>query len=116
MVAVHRSMVPALRALRSDARRAGIDIEFISGYRSTARQAALYKAYLARGKTGTPVAPPGRSYHNFGLAVDFRTVPRTAAAVRTVGLLAERRGFRWGGRFGDPHHIDTGNLGADRAE
>lgn len=40
-----------------------------SGYRSYARQAQLYADYLA-GRHPAPVAPPGTSMHNFGLASD----------------------------------------------
>ena len=39
----------------------------LSGYRSLDEQAALYQTYLAGGPLA---APPGKSAHNFGLAVD----------------------------------------------
>jgi hypothetical protein len=39
----------------------------VSGYRSIPEQIALYKKYQAGGPRA---APPGRSAHNFGLAVD----------------------------------------------
>src|SRR5262250_1916947 len=41
-----------------------------SGCRSRAQQTALYQSYL-RGENRLPVAPPGRSLHELGLAVDI---------------------------------------------
>ncbi len=61
----------------------GMNISIGSGYRSIAHQTSLYNAYIACGKCGAPVAPPGRSKHNFGLAIDLsfngRPLPRTLA-------------------------------------
>ncbi|MBI5644901.1 D-alanyl-D-alanine carboxypeptidase family protein [Candidatus Kaiserbacteria bacterium] len=54
------------------AEAAGQDITIGSGYRSVDLQKKLYAEYEAKGKAGAPVAPPGRSKHNFGLAIDFR--------------------------------------------
>lgn len=51
---------------------AGMNITIGSGYRSVQHQTQLYNAYVAGGKRGAPVAAPGRSKHNFGLAVDLR--------------------------------------------
>ena len=42
--------------------------DVLEGYRSLERSAALYAAYL---KGGPKAAPPGKSAHNYGLAVDF---------------------------------------------
>lgn len=39
--------------------------------RTHAQQARLYRAWLARGKTGLPAAAPGHSMHELGLAVDI---------------------------------------------
>ena len=38
------------------------------------QQRVLYEQYLARNKTGTQVAEPGKSLHNCGLAVDISMV------------------------------------------
>lgn len=43
---------------------------FGSTCRTQAEQARLYKAYLA-GQSDFPVAPPGKSMHQRGLAVDM---------------------------------------------
>lgn len=50
---------------------AGMNVTLNSGYRSKERQAELYRVHVANGKSGAPVAPPGRSKHNFGLAYDL---------------------------------------------
>lgn len=57
------------------AHAAGIPLQITSAYRSPELQAQLYERAIA--KYGSPeaarkwVAPPGRSQHNHGLAVDF---------------------------------------------
>ncbi len=50
---------------------AGMNLAIGSGYRSMDMQKGMYQKYLACGKCGAPVAPPGVSKHNFGLAVDL---------------------------------------------
>ena len=61
--------------MTQDAHAAGVPLQITSAYRSPEVQARLYEAALA--KYGSPeaarkwVAPPGRSQHNRGTAVDF---------------------------------------------
>lgn len=43
----------------------------VYGYRTLAEQDALYQKYLAG---GPKAAPPGKSAHNFGLAVDVQLI------------------------------------------
>lgn len=62
----------ALRTLLDVLRGLGYSATFTSGYRSPAKQLQLYKAWLA-GKSRYPVAKPGRSRHEQGLAVDIST-------------------------------------------
>jgi LAS superfamily LD-carboxypeptidase LdcB len=50
----------------------GIPARITSGYRTHAQQRALYRRYLA-GMNPYPVAPPGTSDHEIGLAVDIYT-------------------------------------------
>jgi len=102
---------------------AGKKITLNSGYRSYEHQAQLYKAYLDRGKQGPPVAPPGRSRHNFGMAYDllydgvhanFKAGARnTEICVRT--LPSCRWAFDNAGIYGltypmltEPWHIEPG--------
>jgi len=79
--------------------------QIISTFRSTEEQGRLYRRYL-RGDTNTPAAPPGRSLHNFGHAFDLWVPSREDQ--RWLGEVWEHWGGRWGGRFNDPLHFDTG--------
>jgi peptidoglycan L-alanyl-D-glutamate endopeptidase CwlK len=101
----------------------GLQYIAICGLRSWAEQEALY----AKGRTAPgPIvtkAPPGSSFHNFGLAIDcgvFRGKayldekdPKLASAMhRSAGALAKVHGLRWGGDFKSivdmPHYeLDT---------
>ncbi len=76
----------------------GITIQVISGKRSTAQQAALY---ANRASNHYPVAAPGTSLHEKGLAVDLSKSSGTWAQVGEVG---ESLGLRWGGRFNKPDY------------
>ena len=95
---------------------AGMNIAIGSGYRSVAQQTGMYNAYIAGGKSGAPVAPPGRSKHNFGLAIDLNyngTIgPRNTA--QCVATLPPCRwahsneaqfGLRWPMEY-EPWHIE----------
>ncbi len=44
---------------------------FTSGFRTFSEQSRLYNAWVARGKTGNPVAVPGTSFHEVARAGDF---------------------------------------------
>lgn len=65
-----------------------------SGLRTRAEQAALYRQ--AR-YSKYPVAPPGKSRHESGRAVDIIFTPREFEV--TAGRAWEALGGRWGGRF-----------------
>jgi hypothetical protein len=80
----------------------GGSIQVVSGYRSYASQAALY---ANRANNPNPVAVPGTSKHEQGLAVDLRI---SGVSASTVGALGESMGLRWGGRFSkpDPGHFE----------
>jgi len=83
----------------------GIFVKVISGLRTFEHQNALY----AQGRTtaGNIVtkAKAGQSYHNYGLAIDT-IYPK--AQESTVVQAFKRKGFEWGGNFGnfpDPPHF-----------
>jgi hypothetical protein len=60
----------------------GVRFTVTSAYRSPARQAELY---AARSRNPYPVAPPGASAHNYGLAVDVTgPTPNDREAIRYV--------------------------------
>src|SRR5438067_10285242 len=61
-------LAPAMRAALARAEQLlGGSIPITSGYRSTAHQAELYRS---RARNPFPVAPPGTSMHERGLAID----------------------------------------------
>ncbi len=71
--------------------------------RSAAFQRHLYARYLA-GANPFPVAPPGFSAHEYGLAFD---VVGPLAELRRLGALWRSWGGRWGGGV-DPIHFELG--------
>ena len=89
-----------------------------SGYRSTTEQARLYRRYLL-GLMPGPVAPPGKSLHELGRAIDVWSTswardfePSDPPDVLRMGGEAwERVGGVWGGHFrtvgADPIHFEA---------
>lgn len=88
-------------ALLEDLRTSGIRFRLTSGRRSRAEQTRLYNDFLA-GRTRLPVARPGSSLHELGLAIDlvFETVPEWLA----VASVAPGFGLLW--RRSDPVHFE----------
>lgn len=79
-------LAPALRAaLDRAARLLGRPVPITSGFRSAAEQAALF---ARRALLPYPVAPPGRSMHERGLAVDVPTafLPTLLPVAQSAGL------------------------------
>lgn len=97
---------------------AGKSIKIMSGYRSHAHQARLYAAAVAKyGAAGARrwVAPPGRSKHNHGLAIDLVYGNNTdargtqSAAGRAAKMWAHANAARFGLNFRmghEPWHIE----------
>lgn len=81
---------------------AGVRITFTSGLRTKAEQARLYQRFIT-GKSKLPAAPPGRSLHEAGRAVDFVVSPVSRLA--DVVATAQALGMRWGGER-DPVHFE----------
>jgi LAS superfamily LD-carboxypeptidase LdcB len=73
-------------------RYAGYSATYTSGYRSPAKQRQLYSAWLA-GKSPYPVARPGTSRHEQGLAVDVAS----NAPDQVLRDAGEWAGLRWFG-------------------
>lgn len=94
---------PWARDLVDVASRAGVLPRITSTLRSRTYQAKLYRDYLA-GRNAYPVAPPGSSAHELGLAFDMVTSPMSALA--DLGTVWEEWGGVWGGRFGDEVHFE----------
>lgn len=85
--------------------QARTNLTITSVRRSRARQARLYRAYL-RGENPFPVAPPGKSAHEHGLAWDM---VGPLSELRRLGRLWRRWGGSWGGAR-DPIHFGAGRL------
>lgn len=88
-------------------RRRGINYNVTSGYRSSEKQAELWRD---RATNPFPVAPPGTSKHERGLAFDMTLADESQRpAANTV---MEKHGFRWGGTFKrpDPIHYEMGGA------
>lgn len=79
-----------------------------SARRSRSWQKKQYEACQRRARTKNPcpypVAKPGTSLHEKGLAFDLWVPPEYLPA---VGALWESWGLTWGGRFRDPIHFDA---------
>lgn len=102
------SFAAVLESVFEAAAEEGIEVRLTSGYRSIEKQKELIRRW-ERGEPGIfKPAKPGASFHNYGFAVDIRTSP--PEALQRVGEIAEEFGLRWGGRFGDPVHIDMGSA------
>jgi hypothetical protein len=79
----------------------GNRFDITHGYRTMAQQQYLYNRWLNHVPGQAQAAPPGRSMHNFGLAVDL--VPSsTTAAQRAAGA---KYGLRWPMSF-EPWHVE----------
>jgi len=79
-------LAPAMRAALARAEQLlGEPVPIVSGYRSPQAQAALW---ANRASNPYPVAPPGSSMHERGLAVDvpLAFVPRLSAVAGEAGL------------------------------
>ena len=75
--------------------RAGLLPRITSTIRSNSEQRRLYNRFLA-GQAGYPVAPPGQSAHEYGLAFDMVVSPMEALA--DVGALWKSWGGGWNGK------------------
>lgn len=73
---LNKSFQTRLSRFLVDAEKAGHNLEILSGYRSKAHQARLFKNAVKKYGSARAarkwVAPPGRSRHNYGRAVDLR--------------------------------------------
>ncbi len=94
-----------LRRLGAWNRALGGKFSVGSGYRSIASQAALYRRWKAGVPGQAKAAPPGRSMHNFGLAVDL-SPSRTTARERALGA---KFGLYWPMSF-EPWHVQAVGL------
>ena len=102
-----------LSQLQQAAKQAGIETSIMSGFRGNDLQAKLYANYQAKqsGKAlpypeeggGGIAAPPGQSYHNFGLAADMYA--KEPSKQQWLVDNAPKYGLYPGANFGDPGHF-----------
>jgi peptidoglycan LD-endopeptidase CwlK len=95
-------LLPWARALLARAER---PLVITSVRRSWTRQARLYRLFLAGGNP-LPVAPPGSSMHEHGLAWDMWG---PSEELRRLGGIWRSWGGIWGGDV-DPVHFEAGKL------
>jgi hypothetical protein len=97
---LHPEVRKRVAQLLQDARDERIAVTVTSTVRTRAKQEQLYRAWIQRGQTGLPAAPPGYSTHEYGFAVDM--VP---SDLQRFVQLAECNGLHWAGE-GDRVHFD----------
>lgn len=91
----------AADTLLRDLRKVGVRFHVTSGRRTRAEQTRLYTQFL-EGRTRLPVAPPGSSFHELGLAIDL--VFEDLFEWLAVARLAPAYGLLW--RRSDPVHFE----------
>lgn len=111
-------MVPWFEWILSYLNYYDASVRVSSGYRSSTEQARLYRRYLA-GLMPGPVAPPGQSKHELGLAIDVWSPAWDASfdasnppsVLVAAGQAWEAAGGTWGGHFKtvdpDPIHFEA---------
>lgn len=107
---LHPTLTKIRRNLPRVARSMGFDARVTSGYRSPKKQAWLYQRYLA-GLQQYPVAPPGTSDHERGLALDVVSTDTE----KLVSLLTAA-GLSWAGPADPVHFSMIGRPGANGAQ
>lgn len=113
---LHDSVKNIFTKFVSEIEKMGYIVRINSSYRSFAKQYDLYKKYK-EGKMNVPVASPGSSYHNYGMAIDIyiydknnreynEKTPKSEWEKTGVPSLAKKMGITWGGNFKDNIHFD----------
>jgi len=102
---MHPKIRPYVRKFMNEAKKAGFDLRITESYRSSARQAELYAQ--GRNSAGKVInhklkvtdAPPGISYHEYGLAFDvydkIRTYSISKAELNRLRSIAVRCGLEY---------------------
>lgn len=99
---LHPALRPYFELLVHLAHSVDATTRVTSAYRSSAEQSRLYRRWLA-GVSQFPAAPPGRSYHEYGRAIDMVARPETLA---WLGQVWASWGGQWGGKA-DPIHFQA---------
>lgn len=95
---VHKDCAEAFKKMREDAKKDGVNLRIVSGFRSTEYQKTVFpkkfrnktnpteKEFIARLKFS---APPGFSEHHTGLAIDINSLEQTFAHTKAYKWLSE---------------------------
>lgn len=104
---LHHSFRRPVKKWLAELKARNIEWTITSTRRSLAQQKRLYDRFLA-GLSKFPALPPGRSRHEFGLAIDivFHPEPGGEITLEEIARLAAIQGFRWAGP-GDSVHFDN---------
>jgi len=130
IAALHPAIRKKAKLLVDSAYTLGYKVRITSGLRSWKEQKKIYAVGRTTGKKGSIIskARPGRSYHNYGLAIDLFTYNpyslkknkwtyHTPDAVVTI---AKKIGFSWGGdfpgTFKDYPHLQYSKIGINTLE
>ena len=95
---LHPTFRPYAEHIFAVANYYGLEPRITSAYRSISEQRRLYQRWL-RGQNPYPAAAPGRSFHNYGLAIDMVTKNNAG-----LGKYWQSLGGIWGGSR-DPVHF-----------
>lgn len=108
-------------------KKLGKKVAIIAGFRTRKDQEELYYKYIK--ESGALAAPPGKSWHEYGLAFDAVEIePKYGfhknypiSEWEKLGILGENLGFKWGGRWSGknrdrPHYQRTFDLTINEAK
>jgi len=107
---LHPRLRHIARNLPRATRAIGFESRVTSGYRSPAKQLALYRAYLA-GTNPYPVSPPGTSLHEVGFAIDV-----VSNNQRDLVRLLTNAGLSWAGPADEVHFTLPTRLSANAGQ
>jgi peptidoglycan L-alanyl-D-glutamate endopeptidase CwlK len=110
---IHPYLLAKIEKVQKEARAKGIDLRVTEGYRDLETQQKYYE--MGKTKKGPIItkAPPGMSYHNYGLAVDVCEYVDGKPNWHSehwaeIGALGKKHGLVWGGdwkSFVDRPHL-----------
>jgi len=101
----------SLRQAIEESIRLGIQFFITSTVRSFVEQLKLFIRFKA-GQSKFPAAPPGKSTHQLGIAVDL--VPKDPSTLQDVVSLMVRHGFKWAGPRDTVHFTHQGRKPLQR--
>lgn len=115
---VHPELARRVRELVRRTAQRGITLEVVQGLRTFEYQQALYEQGRTRKGPVVTNAKPGRSLHNYGLAVDLCPLSAgkpdwdDARAFAALGAEAQKLGLEWGGTWSKPDrpHVELSPL------